>query len=154
MLSHSLFTRLVVLLGCLALVAGCGDGRPKRVRVSGRVTIDGKPLTSGNIRVVPAEERVATGTIGPDGRFTLGTFDKDDGCVLGTHPIAVIAVRRLNSSSVEHLVPKKYGEYTTSGKTVTIDGPKDDLQIELSWEGGKPFIERESSTGDFDPSKL
>lgn len=154
MLSHRLSARVLLLFGCLMLFAGCGDGRPKRVPVSGRVLIDNKPLTSGYVRVVPAGDREAKGTIGPDGRFTLTTFDANDGCVVGTHPIAIIATRQVSSNAIERLVPKKFEEATTSGKTVTIDGPTDDLVIELSWEGGKPFIERQSNAGDSDMSHL
>ncbi len=36
----------------------------------------------------------------------------------------------------------------------TIDGPTDSLAIELSWDGGKPFVERHETSGDVDPSKL
>ena len=45
------------LLPALAMVcsmAGCGDGRPTRVPVSGQVLIDGAPLTHGYVRFTPA----------------------------------------------------------------------------------------------------
>ncbi len=37
------------------LLSGCGDSHPKRVPVSGRVLIDGKPVETGYIQLVPAE---------------------------------------------------------------------------------------------------
>lgn len=142
---------------CVALVSagGCGDGRPKLVRVSGRVLIDDKPLTTGVVRVVPAGDAPATGEIGPDGTFTLSTFRPGDGCVPGEHPVAVVAIKTLSSSTIQFFVPKKYVDHVTSGKTVNITGPTKDLEIKLSWEGGAPFIERSNtSVGDIDPGSL
>ena len=128
-------------LFCLSFfLVGCGDGRPSRVPVSGRVTIDGKPLTAGYIQVCPANQRAATGTIGPDGRFKLTTFDPNDGCIVGKHPVAV-GGREQKVSSFLWLAPKKYGDLNTSGLEVEITGPTDNVEINLTWDGGKPFTE-------------
>ena len=46
----------VVMLSLLAvsvMLVGCDDGRPQRLKVSGQVLIDGKPLTHGYVRFVP-----------------------------------------------------------------------------------------------------
>lgn len=142
---------------CVALAAagGCRDGRPALVKVSGKVLIDNKPLTTGVVRVVPANAAPASGEIGPDGTFTLSTFRPGDGCVPGEHPVAVVAIKTLSSSAIQFFVPKKYVDHTTSGKTVNIAGPTKDLEIQLSWEGGAPFIERSNtSVGDIDPGSL
>ena len=50
----------------LLLAWGCGDdGLPKRYRVHGEVTYNGKPLPQGNINFIPqdAAGRAASGTI-------------------------------------------------------------------------------------------
>ncbi len=49
----------LILLTTLSVVVlpGCGDGRPTRVPISGQVLIDGKPLTTGAVRLVPAGAR-------------------------------------------------------------------------------------------------
>jgi hypothetical protein len=139
--SHAYPAAMVAL--ALATLAGCGDDRPKRVPISGRVLIDGKPLETGVIRLIPADARPATGTIGGDGRFTLGTFMSDDGCVVGKHQVAVIANKPLNDLAIQWYAPKKYSRPETSGLAeIEIAGPRDDLEIRLSWEGGKPFTER------------
>lgn len=127
---------------CLLLLVGCSDGRPTRVPVAGRVLIDGQPLTTGFIRVVPANGRAATGTIDKQGRFRSTTFEQGDGCVLGTHPVEIIAFESISDIEILWLVPKKYHQANTSGLTVTIDGPTDDLTIELTWDGGQPYVER------------
>jgi hypothetical protein len=135
---------------CLLTVVGCNQG-PKLVKVSGQVLIDGEPVKGGFIQVVPKEERAATGKIGEDGRFSLTTYQEEDGVVLGTHDVAVMATRQLSPTRTEHLVPPKYANPATSGVTTTIDGPTDNLKIELSWEGGKPYIEEIITGGDVLP---
>lgn len=125
----------------LVSASGCGDGRPKRVPVSGQVLIDGKPLDHGFIRVVPLGARPASGRIGPDGRFHLTTFEPGDGAVLGTHSVSVTAGEALSDTATRWHAPKKYSNTQTSGLTVTINGPTDSLIVELTWDGAGPFVE-------------
>lgn len=135
---------LFLLLGASCITfSGCGDGRPKRVPVSGQVLIDGKPLTWGFVRLLPENGRPATGEIGPDGRFTLTTFEDGDGAVLGTHDVIVLANEQLSETTRRWHAPKKYTNAATSGLTQTIDGPTDSLVINLTWDGGHPFTERD-----------
>ncbi len=140
---HPSISAGLILLAALSmiLVLGCGDGRPKRVPVSGQVLVDGKPLTTGDLRLVPDDARPAWAKIGPDGRFTLKTFEDGDGVVPGTHPVAVRATEMLDRRRIKWHAPKKYANDQTSGLTATIDGPTDSLVIKLTWDGGKPFIE-------------
>ena len=127
---------------CLLTLSGCFDGLPQRVPVSGTVLIDGKPLTKGSIMVIPMGERPAGASIGPDGRFTLTTYEPNDGVITGTHYVTVFSTEHLNDRETRWLAPKKYGDPQTSGLSVTIDGPTDDLIINLTWDGKKPFVER------------
>jgi hypothetical protein len=135
----------IAALLCFCFACGCGDGRPKRAPISGRVTIDGKPLSSGSIVVHPAGTRLATSPIGPDGRFTLSMFENEDGCILGKHPLAVVGTKMLDLTTTEWLVPKKYADSATSGLEIDVTGPRDDVEIKLTWEGsppGRPFKEK------------
>jgi hypothetical protein len=72
---------LTVCAGLLA--AGCGGPPPEKfVTVSGRVTVGGKPLSTGQIGFVPDESagnphpEYPTAAIQSDGTFTLATNDK------------------------------------------------------------------------------
>lgn len=123
-----------VAVACLTL-AGCGDGGPKIVPVSGFVTIDGRPLTYGHIQVIPTGWRPATGRIGGDGRFTLTTNVPNDGCAVGTHPVAILASEPVGPETLKWHAPQKYADIKTSNLTVTISGPTDDLKIELQSDG-------------------
>jgi hypothetical protein len=115
------------------LLMGCGDGRPRIVPVSGHVLINGQPLTGhvGFVRVVPAGSRAATGRIDPaTGRFSLTTFETNDGCVQGTHPVAVI-VNAMVGNQLVWITPEHYGDDQTSGLTVDITQPTAELEIGL-----------------------
>ena len=150
MIGIDLFRRRACLLsaclfvGCL-LLSGCSDGRPRREPVSGRVLIDGKPLEAGFIRVTPSEGRPASGSIGPDGRFHLKTYEDGDGCVPGNHPVAIIASKNIGDTATKWFAPKKYASPKTSGVTLEVTGPRDDVEINLSWKGSghdQPFTEK------------
>ena len=116
-------------------LAGCGDGGPKIVPVSGSVTIDGQPLAYGHIQVLPSGWRPASGRIGGDGRFTLTTTAPNDGCAVGTHPVAILAGEPITPETMKWHAPQKYSDTKTSNLTVTITGPIDDLKIELKSDG-------------------
>lgn len=79
------------LCGALLLCAVCGCNKPFSVaQVSGRVTLDGKPLPKASITFVPMATKenmapgpTATAITDADGRYTL-TVDKDTpGAVVG-----------------------------------------------------------------------
>jgi len=132
-------TRFTCSFAALAGIVGCSSGS-KIVPVSGIVLIDGHPLTHGKIQVAPAGERPAFAVIGPDGRFTLSTYGQADGVAIGTHPFAVVAHETLGPSSTKWHAPKKYASTETSGLTMTVEKATNDIVVNLSWDGGKPFI--------------
>lgn len=148
--SHRLLTVVKVLYSqceiafiafALLVVAGCGDGRPQRVPVSGRVLIDGQPLKFGYVRFIPRGARASGGTLDESGRFVLGCFEVEDGAVLGEHQVEVMAQNPLSETEIRWLAPKKYATYNTSGLTYNVTGPTDSATLELTWKGGKPFVE-------------
>jgi hypothetical protein len=112
------------------LLAGC---RPSYQRdtapVRGRVTVDGQPVTSGYVIVIPSSGRMAKGTIQADGSFIMGTYSARDGVQLGSHPVVVHPVPADESSSGSRppagpKIPDRYGLAGTS-----------QLQIEVTDEG-------------------
>lgn len=139
-MSRDNVSRLIVLVVIAVFATGCGRG-PERVPVAGQVLIDGKPLTSGEITVAPQGMRAAFSTIDSEGRFKLSTYEPGDGTSLGTHPVSVHSGEFLDPTHKRWNIPKKYANLSTSGLDVTIDGPTDSVVINLSWEGGKPFVE-------------
>lgn len=123
-------------VACLAvMLTGCGGpSRPAVTPAKGKVLINGEPLTGhlGFVRVEPSDSRAATGEINQtDGTFTLSSFVEGDGCVPGTHAVAVIVNTTMGAELIS-LIPEHYSDATTSGLTVTVGTEPADLTIELS----------------------
>jgi hypothetical protein len=133
-----------VFFAALVAAAGCGgDGRPKRVAVAGQVLIDGEPLTVGTVSFIPVEGgRPAGGKLDESGRFQLTSFTPRDGVVPGRYHVVITAVEYQGETAQKWFAPKKYADVKTSGPPVDIEEATDELKFELSWDGGKPFVER------------
>ena len=85
-------TAVVPLVAALLLpLPACRPSRPAVAPVSGRITRDGKPVTSGVVSFYPVAGRPAAGQIDADGRYTLGTFTRNDGALLGSHRVVIEA---------------------------------------------------------------
>ncbi len=125
----------------ILLFSGC-DGRPKRHNVSGTVTIDGEPLKFGMIRFLPQGARASVGKIGEDGRFTMTCYGDNDGVIPGTHRVSINAGEVLSPNKTMWHAPRKYADWDESGLTVTIEEATEDLTFELTWDGGKPFVQK------------
>jgi hypothetical protein len=133
-----------LLMVLLSVAIGCGDRHPARLLVSGKVLIDGAPVTRGNIKFVPDNGRPSFGDIGPDGRFTLTCYDGNDGALPGKHRVQVDANRGISEKAMEIFTPKRYADFRTSGIEIEISERVDDLTIELTWGNEKkgPYVER------------
>jgi len=139
-------SRSLPLLGLIAsalLVGlGCDDGRPARVPISGTVTIEGQPLKFGSVSFVPAAGRPAGGALDSNGRYELTCYEKGDGTMAGEYKVAVTGVESLGEHAQRWHAPQKYRDAQASGLTATVEGPRDDLNFEITWDGAKPFVEK------------
>lgn len=136
---------IAIAIGLFSMLAlpGCDDGRPRRFPVSGRVLIDGKPLKFGFVRFVPADARPSGGQLDHQGHFCLSCFEECDGAVPGTHKVSISGCEPMDEDYVVWHAPKKYANSETSGIERVIDGPTDSIEINITWDGGKPFAEFE-----------
>jgi len=137
----------VSLVGLLAS-AGCGSGRPKTVPVTGVVTLDGNVVEGAAVKLSPkAGGHPAIGTTDKEGKFTLKTFEKDDGALLGEH---LVSVSKVEMSGVQAdkdglsgppapggikekwLIPKKYSNAKEWGHTVEVKSGMEPLELKLT----------------------
>jgi len=85
----------------LCTTLGCGGSAEKfpLSQLRGTVTVEGKPVGNGTIIMNPVAQAGATGnpgkgassTIGPDGSFTMTTYQDGDGVIIGEVEITAAA---------------------------------------------------------------
>jgi len=84
-----------LLVGVVLAAVGCGGG--KTASVSGRVTLDGKPLAGATVNFLPDSKEKEPGPgssakTDANGNFTLQLQNgKGDGAVIGKHKVAITA---------------------------------------------------------------
>lgn len=136
---------LILLVSIAIMVSGCG-GRPSRVKVSGKVTIEGKPLSVGGISFKPVEGgRKAGSSFDSEGKYTTTMYEPNDGLPLGSYTVAINSSRQVNDNTKRWHAPKKYSDHETSGLTAEITEETSSLNYDLTWEGdehSKPWNQK------------
>jgi hypothetical protein len=137
--SHRLprLTLRLALMAALTIV-GCQENHQLDVApVRGKVLLDGQPLPSGVVFVMPSKGRSASGMVQEDGTFELTTYSAGDGAQLGKHPVMVTPVPTDEISQGEQMkrvpIPRRYGGHLTSGLSIEVsaDRPNEPV-LELS----------------------
>lgn len=116
----------VALLVVAVVLPGCGRRFPM-AEVSGKVTLDGEPLSDATVMFVPEKGFAAAGTLQPDGTFRLISGRPGDGAVIGSHKVAVMPA----DPEKAHF-PKKYMNAETSGFAVEVKAGKNRFEFDLS----------------------
>jgi hypothetical protein len=122
----------------LLLVAGCGGGAEQyeTIPVRGIVTCQGKPVANAIVNFTPlAAEgraegrpgRVALGMTDKEGRFTLSTYQDNDGAIVGRHVVTV----GLNSSDDSGTDPNRKFACRDSSKEVTVEAGMGEIKIDF-----------------------
>lgn len=149
--------RALLLLGLLALVAGCGDGT-KVVPVSGTVYVDGKPKAGLHVNFQPMATkdninpgRGSHGITDAEGKYVLKYDGTDrEGAVVGKHRVAISTVMPGEGQNFDpetgspdgvpqkgavETIPIKYNDKTELTIDVPTGGKKDaDFRLDV---GGK-----------------
>lgn len=87
--------RFVVLAVFSMLIAGCGTsgpGVPPLVKVSGTVTMDGKPLADAMVNFTPDNGRPSVGKTDAMGKYSLMYNDTVEGAVVGKHKVQIVKI--------------------------------------------------------------
>lgn len=145
--SRVAFVTIVGLTILVSMSPGCSKGI-ERVKVSGHVLIDGKPVPAGFIRVFPKGARDSSSNLDSEGRFELRSYNPGDGVPLGTHKVTVNGSQMVSPYKKKWYAPPKYSRISTSGLTLEVTGSTEDAIIELTWSGGKPFVQKVNRSGE------
>lgn len=117
--------------GWVIACCGCSDPGPKLELVSGRVTVNGKPLAAGSVSFRPdatrgnADRHHPTGAIGSDGRYELFTVGRA-GAPAGRYQVLVFADANAEGGKAAHPLPavwltdKKYTTEATTDLTAEV----------------------------------
>jgi hypothetical protein len=136
----------VLALAAAILAGGCGPSGPSTAQVTGRVTLDGRPLARGSLcfeapGVRPATARIEDGLI-----VAATTHTEGDGVPVGRLAVAVFAreeraadratnpgqaVFAADSMAGRSLLPRRYNDPSTSGLMVTINPGENTLEFAL-----------------------
>jgi hypothetical protein len=108
--------------------------------VRGKITYNGKPVTVGTVTFYPEVMGPAGyGAINPDGTYTLSTYEKDDGAVVGKHKVAITSKEEQTNFEAnapptdgKWLIPAKYFLEATSGLTAEVKaGEENEINFDL-----------------------
>lgn len=135
------------------LVLGCNQNadpnRPKTAPVSGTVTHKGQAVDGATVMFVSSSGsgRGAVGKTDAQGRFSMTTFQANDGAIPGSYRVAISKTTleapaektapkpgvEPDTGTVKQLLPEKYKDSTKSGLTAEIkEGGVKDLKFELT----------------------
>jgi hypothetical protein len=135
---------LVGFAGAVLALAGCGSDRLKTAVVRGTVTYRGKPVPNGTISFIPASGPSAAGEIQPDGSYTLTTYRKGDGAVLGRHTVVIVAMQDMSNRLPEQrnplpppIVPEQYTHQATSDLRAEVKDEENTINFSLREEKKK-----------------
>jgi len=144
---NRLFAGLAVLaLAAAWLLPGCGDGRPERISVRGRITLDGGPMPDPgmiyftSLKAAPGfPKRPGTAPFDTDGEFTAGTFEPGDGLMPGRYAVTVVCWKKapgMGQPEGESHLPEQYGDQEHGGWALTVEPGSD--AIELKYDARSP----------------
>jgi hypothetical protein len=124
-------------------VIGCTDTAARTYPVRGIVRFpDGKLLRDGSIEfeILGRDDPVtARGIIGPDGSFGLGTFELEDGALVGKHRVVVFADYMIGGGAERPgLIPEqqldpKFRDYRRSGLVYEVKPELNNIVVEVDY---------------------
>ena len=136
--------RHVLILTVVAVcTAGCGGPGYKIAPVSGRVTLDGKPLADAAVQFYPEAVPGSTESPGPtsightdgDGRYTLVLVQdtETNGAVVGKHKVFINLTPKMdpNDKRPRHYgqLPMRYNRRTELVREVPAEGGEQNFEL-------------------------
>jgi hypothetical protein len=121
--------RIVALLFGLLCLVGCSN----KIQLGGTVTFEeaGTPLTVGSV-IFATSTYEAKGTIGSDGKYTMGSIDVSDGLPKGSYKVYIVgAMEELASGQMRSLIDEKYSNFSSTPLTCEIPAPNNKFDIKV-----------------------
>ena len=115
------------------VLAGCGGNGT--YPVEGKVVYqDGVPATDLAGYLVnldlPDQQVGASGLVQPDGTFTIGTFEDDDGALPGKYRVAITPPEPpVDAPPPKPIIPRTYGDLQKSGLEMEVKPEDNDITL-------------------------
>jgi hypothetical protein len=119
--SNSSRSLAIVLVCCVLVVTGCESKKYSLVDVSGKVTLDGKPVPGAVVNFQPQAREGrspgpgSTGRCDAEGQFQLSTIRDEPGVVVGIHNVRIFsyspespAVSDTDTEPRKEIIPDRY----------------------------------------------
>ena len=115
--------KILFTIAVVFFITACNQDKPKLVKVNGKITFNGQPLTAGSINFHPASTNTFTkdnpsSILQEDGSFNMKTFPYGDGVSPGEYKIT-LAPQLASRISLPNLA---YPEKTKAKITVPETG--------------------------------
>jgi hypothetical protein len=155
----------LLLCGSVLLCAtvGCGEKNPLMTPAGGTVLLDGKPLEGATVNFMgEGAARAASGVTDASGKFSLTTFEPNDGAAPGKHIVTISKIPAVASAppsggnvssrevvesaqsyakagempEIKNEIPDKYSQPLNSGLSAEVkEGQPNNFTFELSSSG-------------------
>lgn len=135
--------RSFFLVAAALCMVGCNSS--SLTKVTGKVTYNDEPVTSGTITFAAADKPTAYGDIQSDGTYTLKTVKPGDGATAGAYQVTVVAMQDMGDTMPEArtplpppTVPNKYSNLATTDLTADVVAGKENvINFNLTGKLGK-----------------
>lgn len=115
----------------LMFVAGCGGSGIERVEVSGTITLDGKPVESGSVLLIPLQDGPTAGRAFTGGKFHIA---QSDGPSPGPYRVEITAFRGTGEMIPDGDFPDKLEERQEQYIPARYND-QSELEVQVSAEG-------------------
>lgn len=131
----------LLVIAAVVWLGGCTESGPKVAKVTGLVTMDGKPLPGARLDFHPeGEGRNSGGVTDEEGRYELHYSVSRMGAVLGTHKVFISTYNEMTENEwgeigpgTPETVPAQYNSKSTL--TAEVESGRNEINFDLESKG-------------------
>jgi hypothetical protein len=122
---------LALVAGILLVASGCGE---KLGTVTGKVTVDGEPVSDLEVTFIPVDAEMGTDAIGftnEQGEYKLIYGRGNVGAPIGDYRVTIAGAELDGDSGEPYRLPPKYSDRRQTELTATVEGGENTINFEL-----------------------